>query len=319
MNSVIISGALGFIGSHVTKRCLDEGMQVLAVDDLSNGHHEFAHKGASLFLRDFADPMILDIVRKQHYSNIVHLAANPRVLYSIEHPLETHDTNVTKTLKLIDAAVGNVKRFIFASSCAVYGSSSTPLQCETHVRDPQSPYALQKGIVEDYINMYSLMKSFDSVSLRFFNVYGENALGGSVYATALSSWLRSLVKGEPLRSDGDGTQSRDMVHVSDVVEAIMCSLKRTQPLTAVKINVGTGHSVSNNHILDLIREKEDPRSIQIVQAPWRKGDVMHTCASTETAESMIGFKAAVPFDRGFDRTYQWAMESDLFRAEACVI
>src|SRR3990167_7241664 len=151
---VLITGAAGFIGSNLFKRCVAEGFEVRGVDDLSNGHIEFIEPAwrPSVLNADFTDPVVFQAIKSKQVDVVFHLAAVPRVSYSVEHPLETNDTNVTKTLQLMEACRGNVKRIIFASSSSVYGGAdeaSLPTH-ESYNKNPRSPYALQKSIIEDY-------------------------------------------------------------------------------------------------------------------------------------------------------------------------
>lgn len=303
MTKVLCTGSAGFIGSNLSKACLEHGWEVDGVDDLSNGHLEFVSPGVNQITCDFADEQILSGIRGGKYSYVFHLAAIPRVSYSVEHPYETNDINVTRTLKLMDACVGNIKRFIFASSCSVYGNAENVPTSESTPKNPKSPYALQKSIIEDYLKLYYEFSDLDSVSLRFFNVFGKNQLGDSPYATAVASWLSSIYKGKSMRSDGDGSQSRDMVHVSNVVHACILAAAQPNRLYASQFNVGTGESVTNQKILDYLL-KRYPES-KYHSAPWRLGDVMHTGADLKEISRIIGYKPVKDFWSGLDETINW--------------
>ena len=289
---ILITGGAGFIGSNVINTLWNESFDIAditTVDDMSNGRLEFLNKKyrkSSLFIKaDFADDVILSKIKNKQFDYVVHLAAKPRVSYSVEYPLETHETNVNKTLKLIDACKGNIKRFIFASSSSVYGGAENLPTSETEHKDPKSPYALQKSIIEDYLELYSKFYYLDSVSLRFFNVFGPNQLGDSPYATALAAWLTSIKRNENLRSDGNGLQTRDMCPVDTVVKAIKASILFDGQLNAQPINVATGTSLSNKEILTYLQNRY--KNIKILEAPERPGDVKHTLANVELLQTVL--------------------------------
>lgn len=308
MRTILVTGAAGFIGGHVTERFVRAGDKVFGVDDMSNGHLEFFPATAELRMTDFASDSIISDVKSGKFDAVVHLAAIPRVSYSVEHPVETNDTNVSKTLKLMDACRGNVKRFVFASSSSVYGGADELPTHESSRKNPSSPYALQKSIVEDYLTMYYRLYDFNSIALRFFNVFGPRALGSSPYATAVSAWLTAIKQGKPMRSDGDGSQSRDMCYVDNVAEA--CYRAATTSFNdtiCARLNVACGDRTTNKEIRDYLL-KRYPGSTY-VDAPWRAGDVMHTQADIMEAEKLLGYKPLVRFWEGLDRTCDWYDEN----------
>ena len=300
---VLITGGAGFIGSNLVARCLKEGWHVDTVDDLSNGHLEFLPKGQICVKDDFAAPRILKEISNGRYDVVFHIAAVPRVSYSVEHPIETNDVNVSRSLKLIQACRGNVKRVVFASSSSVYGGANVLPTPEGFPKNPQSPYALQKSIIEDYLLQYNRLYGLDSACLRFFNVFGPNQLGDSPYATAVSAWLTAIKKGVPMRSDGDGSQSRDMCYVDNVTDACVRAARKDGKLNAECFNVACGDRTSNKQILDaLIARYPDAK---YVNAPWRPGDVMHTQADVNKAWKVLGYVPVVRFWEGLDRTIDW--------------
>jgi len=311
---ILVTGGAGFIGSNLVKRCVAEGIDVDVVDNLSNGHLEFIQdvlpkqvESNNLVVANFDCPLILDRIKSKKYDVVVHLAAVPRVSYSVEHPIETHETNVNATLKLMDACRGSVKRFVFASSSSVYGGADQLPTSTSTVKSPKSPYALQKSIIEDYLALYCRLYGLDSVSLRFFNVFGPNQLGDSPYATAVSSWLNCIMQGESMRSDGDGSQSRDMCYVDNVVDACVRSIKSQVSLQAVPLNVACGDRNSNMQILQYLLQKFPEAKFH--EAPWRPGDVMHTQADLSETERVLGYQPLVRFWEGLDRTIQWYQDN----------
>jgi UDP-N-acetylglucosamine 4-epimerase len=304
---ILITGGAGFIGSNLTAKCVENRHAVDIVDNLSNGHIAFVHPSViendRLYIADFSSDVILQKINNKSYDVVVHLAAQPRVGYSVEQPYETHQTNVTSTMKLLDACRNNIKRFVFASTSAVYGNVKELPTNENSEKNYQSPYALQKLIIEDYLRLYNKLYDFDSISLRFFNVFGPNQLGNSPYATAVSSWINSIMKNESMRSDGDGTQSRDMCYVDNVVDACVRSILVEGKFAGETMNVACGERVTNKEILQyLIKKFPNAKSHD---APWRPGDVMHTQADITKISELLGYKPLVHFWEGLDITLDW--------------
>lgn len=304
--NVLITGGAGFIGSNLAERCVSKGWVVDIVDDLSNGHREFVPKGVNnRIFSDFTDKNVLSYVKDGAYDVVFHLAAVPRVSYSVEHPVETNEVNVSRTLRLMEACRGSVKRFVFASSSSVYGGADTRPTQVSHPKRPKSPYALQKSIIEDYLEMYESMYGLKYTALRFFNVFGKNQLGNSPYATAVSAWLDAIKRGQSMRSDGDGRQSRDMCHVDNVTQACVLAAEQPPYLTSV-FNVACGESVTNKAVLEyLLKRFPDAR---FHEAPWRAGDVMHTLADISETKLALGYKVEMPFWAGLERTIAWHEE-----------
>lgn len=308
--TVLITGAGGFIGSNLVRHCLDLGWNVRGVDDLSNGHLGFVDprimSGHNDFhVLDINDEVILEHVKYMPFDVVFHLAALPRVSYSVAEPVRTNDTNVQKSLVLMDEYRKNPhknKRFVFASSSSVYGGADVLPTPETAPLDPKSPYALQKLMVEQYCRLYSEVYDLDTVCLRFFNVFGEGALGCSPYATALASWLTAIKEGRPMRSDGDGSQSRDLCHVDNVTHACVVAAQYPQRLNGNAFNVACGMRTTNNAILHVLQQYYPGATVE--SAPWRAGDVMHTEAAISKIMS-IGYVPKVYVDEGIKRTCAW--------------
>ena len=303
---ILLTGGAGFIGSNLASELVKRDFDVDIVDNLSNGHVEFVPRvlrADNMFISSFDSDAILKNIKDQKYDIVAHLAAVPRVSYSVEFPVETHETNVTATLRLMDACRGNVRRFVFASSSSVYGGADTLPTPVTQKKDPKSPYALQKSIIEDYLKLYYDLYGLDSVSLRFFNVFGPNQLGDSPYATAVSSWLNCIMQGSSMRSDGDGTQSRDMCYVDNVVDACIRSCISDNDLKAATLNVACGDRTSNKEILQVLLQKFPEAKYH--DAPWRAGDVMHTQADISKTHELLGYVPLVKFWEGLDKTIEW--------------
>lgn len=301
----LVTGGAGFIGSNLSKKLLEIGWDVDIADNLSSGNIEFVPEQLrdSFYIQDFSSEIVLQKVRSASYDVVFHLAAVPRVSYSVEHPVETNDVNVSKTLQLIDACKGNVKRVIFASSSSVYGGADELPTPTTSPKNPKSPYALQKSIIEDYLKMYFNLYGLDSVCLRFFNVFGPNQLGNSPYSTAVSAWMNAIMSGDSMRSDGDGTQSRDMCYVDNVVDACIRSATFSGLLRAEPLNVACGDTTTNKQILNYLLNKFPTAKYH--EAPWRPGDVMHTQADISRSTELLGYRPLVRFWEGLDKTIEW--------------
>jgi len=331
MSRVLVTGGAGFIGNNLVRRLHSEGYNVDVVDNMQSGdlnklvglpfrvipadligiytakiEQQFDSDTVVVFEGDFTHPLVLSRVRTGFYDYVFHLAADPRVEYSVENPVLTTENNVLKTLKLVKACSGSTRRFIFSSSSAVYGDTNYLPTEENTPKNPQSPYGLQKLQVEQYLPMFYDHYGVESVSLRYFNVYGPGHLGQGAYATAIAAWCNAMSNQQSLRSDGDGNQSRDLIYVDDVVEAnilaatsdIDTSLSSKQP-----INICTGERITNNRILGKLTKYFGP--LDINHAPERPGDVKHTQGDPRLAEAMLGFKASVSFDEGLHKTLKW--------------
>ena len=304
MSSVLVTGAAGFIGSNLVRRLVDSGHDVAGVDDMSSGRmHLLSEEDRRRVVHaDFTDDHVLIDVSSGRYDIIVHLAARPRVSDSVTRPLETNDVNVSKTLRLMEAAKGKIKRFVFSSSAAVYGDVFVPAH-ESAIKRPKSPYALQKSIIEDYLGLWRDYFKFDAVVLRFFNVYGPGQLHNSPYSSVISAWSSAVVRGDPLRLDGDGHQTRDFCHVDDVTSAIERSIDLSRDFGGYPINVASGVTT---RIVDVLDEfvAINP-SCEVVRAPPRTGDVKWSAADVARARIHLGHTPKMTLPEGIRRTVDW--------------
>lgn len=324
----LVTGCCGFIGAHVTRLLVSEGWYVEGVDDLSNGDlaaisdlkFRAVHEGLLGMLEktdlraeagglmvvtgDFASPAMLQRVEEGRYDVIFHLAANPRVEFSVKHPALTTHHNIQKTVELMTSARDKIDRFVFASSSACYGNVEVLPTVEGSVTDnPTSPYGLQKLVIEQFGKLYDSLYDMDFVALRFFNAYGPGQDGTSPYSTAISAWCTRLSNDAPLRSDGDGSQTRDMVYVEDLASAMLSVANHPERIGFNVFNVGNGESFENKQILDYLVDKF-PKA-EIDHAPERPGDVKHTLASISKIHDCIGWSPEVQFWDGLNRTLAW--------------
>ena len=321
----LVTGCCGFIGAHVTRMLVNEGWYVEGVDDLSSGDLETISdlnfravhgqllpmydkepaSGSLLIITDdFAAPAVLQRVAEKRYDVIFHLAANPRVEYSVKYPALTTNDNVQKTVELMSTGINNIERFVFASSSSCYGNvDNLPTTESGSPSNPTSPYGLQKLVVEAFGRLYSDLYNMDFAALRFFNVYGPGQDGASPYSTAISAWCTRLKNGDPLRSDGDGTQSRDLVFVEDVASAMLATANHPDRIGFGVFNVCTGEAFQNKEVLRVLTTMF-PES-EVVHAPEREGDVKHTLGSSQALTELTGWTPQVSFWKGLDRTLEW--------------
>ena len=326
----LVTGGCGFIGSNLTHELVGMGWTVDVVDDMSNGSIEFldglsikvvpgfmltqyeeryesdrSPKTVLVIQDDIESKELLRRIEAGKYDRIFHLAANPRVVYTVEHPANTTDVNVTRTIRMLESVnkAPNKPRFIFSSTSSVYGTASvlpTPESCE---KNPLSPYGLQKFVVEEFLRMSHHLYGTDSISLRYANVYGPRQLGNSPYSTAISAWCQKVHDGEALRFDGDGEQTRDMVYVGDVVRANVLAAKREEPFKGEAVNVGTGTRISNNAILTLFLQRFG--DLKINHAPPRPGDARDTQLMVSKAKELLGYEPSVSLSEGLRTTWEW--------------
>jgi UDP-glucose 4-epimerase len=247
---VLITGGAGFIGSHIVDACLARGWQVSIIDDLSTGDRGNVSSKAQFHEADLRDPATADIIERLRPDVIVHEAAQVDLRKSVTDPAGDAEINVVASIRLLDAAVKSaVKKFVFASSGgAAYGDPLFAPQTEEHPLNPLSPYGCAKVAVEFYMNAFRHVYGLKTVALRYANVYGprQSALGE---AGVIAIFADRMKRGEEVTINGDGGQTRDFVHVSDVVAANMAAIERD---VTGAFNVGTGIETSVNDIHHLV-------------------------------------------------------------------
>ena len=247
----LVTGGAGFIGSHIVDRLINDGHEVIVVDNLSTGKEENINPKAKFYHMDIRNLFERDMIKGVDI--VFHLACLARVQPSIENPYLYHDVNVNGTHNLLLACkAANVKRFVFSSSSSVYGDTEqvpTNEQCST---EPMSPYAIHKLIGEQYCKLYSELYDIETVSLRYFNVYGDRQPTEGAYCLVMGVFAQQRLNGEPMTIRGDGEQRRDFTYVGDVVEANMKAAFSVRTLKGEVINIGNGDNRSVNQIADLI-------------------------------------------------------------------
>lgn len=242
---ILVTGHKGYIGSHLYA-ALQKTDHIVHGIDLKDGND------------------ILFNLPNQEYDVVFHMAAMPRVGFSVENPNYTLRHNVYATSALLEWAKNNsVKRIIFSSSSAIYGDGNGPM----------SPYGLHKKMSELECKLYSQLYDVDTVCLRYFNVYSQDQEYGGAYSTVISAWMEMIRSNLPLRIDGDGQQTRDFIHVQDIVQANIFCMNYEDKFMGQAYDVGSGKTYSINSIMSLVKSEIDAR---FVTAPARNGDVKHT-------------------------------------------
>lgn len=286
MARCLITGHKGYIGSHLYQKLKEQGHDVLGID-LQEGHdiNKDLHHG------------LKENSFHPHYYNfkpeyIFHMACIPRVLYSVENPVETTQNNILSTTNVLNfaKAVG-AKRVIFSSSSSVIGDGNGPV----------SPYALQKLYSEMECRLWSKIYGLDTVSLRYFNVYSEDQLATDSYATAIANWMYHIRIGEKPFLNGDGHNRRDMVHVKDVVSANIFAMEYDGLFGGSVYDVGTGDNISLNEIIEIIN-KYFP-DVQFEKRPFRQGDVLLTKAKISDLKN-IGWQHNIGIEEGINSCFR---------------
>jgi UDP-glucose 4-epimerase len=292
---VLVTGGAGFIGSHLVKALVKAGHQVRVLDNLSTGSVENLADvlDAIEFVRgDVSDYGAVESAVRG-VDAVVHLAALIDVAESVEKPDLYFGVNVRGTYNVAKAS-RNINTFVFASSSAVYGEPIRVLIPEDHPLMPKSPYAASKISGEAFVQAFANQYGFRPVILRLFNVYGPKQ--SRAYAGVIIEFIRRVSRGEPPIIFSDGEQTRDFIHVGDVVEAIMLSL-RNERVRGV-FNIGSGEGVTINHLARLILKLMGREDLKPIYAPPRPGDIRHSIADISRARKELGFKPKVGLEAG---------------------
>lgn len=308
MSAFLVTGGAGFIGSHLVEELLRRGVSVRIADDFSTGLRANVPAGVDLVEGDLADP---EVARRAvaGCDYVLHQAAIPSVPRSIQHPVASHRANVDATLNILVASRdAKVRRVVFAGSSSVYGNTVTLPKREDAPANPRSPYALQKHIGEEYCRMFTSLYGLETVTIRYFNVFGPRQNPKSAYSGVISSFVDGMVQGRPLKVHGDGQQTRDFTYVSDVVAGVLRAAE-APGVSGHAINVAAGGRVSLLQVVGSLQAILQT-GVQIDFEPSRDGDVQDSQADVDKARRLLDFKPAVPFDEGLRRTVAWCRASN---------
>lgn len=297
MKTYLVTGGAGFIGSHIVEALLKRGDSVRILDDFSSGRRENVPAGVEVIEASITDPVAMAHAFKG-IDGVFHCAALARVQLSIDKPRETDEVNITGTLNvLLVAKEAGVKRVVYSASSSAYGDQpSLPLH-EEMKPNPKSPYGLQKYVGEHYAKMASLFWGVETVSLRYFNVYGPRLAFGGAYVTVIAVFLRQRAENQPMTITGDGTQTRDFTYIDDVVAANLSAMDHSNVGNGEVINIGSGSNYSVNDVAKLMGGAT-------VHIPPRI-EPHDTLADISRAKKLLEWEPKVSFEQGLKRTMDW--------------
>jgi len=287
---LLVTGGAGFIGSNLVDALIAHGHPVRILDNFENGKRGNLNPKADLIAADIRDAEAIHAAF-EGVDTVFHVAALPRIPLSIADPVRTHMTNVVGTLNVLVASRdAGVRRVIYSGSSSVYGTQPTMPLRETMAPNPLNPYALQKSVGEQYTRMFHRFFGLQTLTLRYFNVYGPRMTFDGAYVTVIAAFLEACKRGLPLTIHGDGEQTRDFTHVSDVVEANIMAM-RAATGDGRALNIGAGHNVSVNRIAALIGGP-------ITRGAPRAGDMRDTLADISEAANILGWRPKVTIEDG---------------------
>lgn len=308
---VLVTGGAGFIGSHIASELSKSGARVRIIDDLSTGYRENVEEiGGDI---DFVQASLADetALRKalEGVELVFHEAAIPSVPRSVEDPRQTHIASVDSTFSLLLASRDQrVKRVVYAASSSAYGDQPTLPKVETMLPDPLSPYAVAKLVGEYYCQVFTRVYGLETVSLRYFNVFGPRQDPSSHYSGVISRFISALLSAQRPVIYGDGEQSRDFTYIDNVVAANLKAAETTKGIGQV-VNIANGERVTLNQLLDLLKQLTGMKDVQADYQDPRTGDVRDSLADITRARDLLGFAPKVDLQTGLKLTMDWWKKS----------
>jgi len=305
----LVTGGAGFIGSNTVDELVRRGHSVVVLDDLSSGKEENladVRGKITLIKGSITD---LEVVQKaMHQAEyVIHLAARTSVPRSVKDPLDTNRVNIDGTLNVFIAARDNkVKRVVYAASSAAYGDTPVLPKTESMQPAPISPYGVSKYVGELYAHAFSRCYGLETVSLRYFNVFGPRQDPDSPYSGVLSRFAKAFLEDAQPVVFGDGEQSRDFTYVENAVRANLLACEAGGAAGGV-FNIGTGHSITLNKTLELFR-RISGKQIASIFEPARDGDIRDSLADIAKAREFLAYEPAVLFEQGLEQTFHWYRE-----------
>jgi nucleoside-diphosphate-sugar epimerase len=303
----LVTGGAGFIGSHLAEASAREGLRVRIVDDLSTGHRENLDEISGDF--DFIQGSVADesLLNKalEGVELVFHEAAIPSVPRSVDDPRQSHEASVEGTFSLLLAArKNNVRRLVYAASSSAYGDQPRLPKEEGMLPEPLSPYAVAKLVGEYYCQVFTRVYGLETISLRYFNVFGPRQDPGSQYSGVVSRFISALLNDEKPVIYGDGEQSRDFTYIDNVVSANLKAAGVSGGFGTV-INIANGKRVSLNQLLDQLKIITSKPDVTADYQKSRLGDVRHSLADISRAREILGYEPQVGLDEGLRRTIDW--------------
>jgi nucleoside-diphosphate-sugar epimerase len=308
---ILVTGGAGFIGSHLVDRLLNECCEVAVIDNLGTGRLEniTRYKDREEFHFVKGDIRNFNLIKKtmKDIDVVFHEAALASVTLSVKNPILTNDINVTGTLNLLKASSDlHVKRFIYASSAAVYGDTLSPQKREDMTPNPTSPYGISKLAAENYVKLFHKLYGLETVSLRYFNVYGPRQRFDTqcAYGGAITIFTNRLLKNMPPIIYGNGEQTRDFVYIQDVIEANILALNNKNA-AGEAFNIGTGKNISINQIAEILKDKMNRKNLKNVHADPRPTDIRHGYADINKAKKILGYNPKFSIKEGLTELVNW--------------
>jgi nucleoside-diphosphate-sugar epimerase len=303
MSTYLVTGGAGFIGSHLVEELVRRGARVRVADNFSTGKRENVPDGVDVIEGDLSDPIIArHAVAGCEF--VLHQAAIPSVPRSVQDPIGSHAANVNATLNVLVAARdAGVRRVVFAGSSSVYGNAPTLPKHEDMPPAPLSPYALQKLASEQYCRLFTSLYGLETVTTRYFNVFGPRQQPGSPYSGVISLFVEALSRGRAPHIHGDGRQTRDFTYVGDVVRGVLLCCEKPNVAGEV-INVAVGGRIS---LLELVAtlQKILGTDASPTFGPTREGDVRDSQADISKARRLLGFEPSTSLEDGLRQTVEW--------------
>jgi nucleoside-diphosphate-sugar epimerase len=303
----LVTGGAGYIGSNIASALVASGARVRIIDDLSTGYRENVEEiGGDV---DFVQASLAEEepLRKalEDVELVFHEAAIPSVPRSVEDPRQTHIASVDSTFALLLAARENkVRRLVYAASSSAYGDQPTLPKIETMLPEPLSPYAVAKLVGEHYCQVFTRVYGLETISLRYFNVFGPRQDPSSQYSGVISRFISALLSNKTPVIYGDGEQSRDFTYIDNVVQANLKAAEGTKGIGQV-INIANGERISLNQLLDELKDLTGHRDVTVDYQDARPGDVKHSLADITRARDLLGFEPRVDLREGLARTIEW--------------
>ncbi len=304
----LVTGGAGFIGSNLVAALVDAGATVRVLDDFSTGRQENLDglwDQIEMMEGSITDPATC-AAACEGMDYVLHQAAIPSVPRSVADPGMSHATCATGTLNMLIAARdAGVKRFVYAASSSAYGDTPTLPKVEDMPAQPRSPYAVAKLTGEHYCQAFSVVYGFETVSLRYFNIFGPRQDPGSEYSAVIPLFITKAAAGDAPTIDGDGEQTRDFTYVENAVRANLLACTASAEAVAGRVfNVGCGERISINQLWDAI-QKATKAPVDAVHGPAREGDVRDSLTCLERARENLGYSVTVPLAEGLQRTVDW--------------
>ena len=316
----LITGAAGFIGSNLLEKLLRLNQNVVGLDNFSTGYRRNLDEVEALVTKSqwdnfkFIEGDICNIHDCQTAANgcdyILHQAALGSVPRSVENPVATNDTNITGFLNMLIAGRdARVKSFTYAASSSTYGDHPTLPKVEENIGNPLSPYAVTKYVNELYAQVFSTTYGFDSIGLRYFNVFGARQDPNGAYAAVIPKWISSVIKGDQLFINGDGETTRDFSYIDNVVQANILAATATNEVKNNVFNVAVGESITLNELYRFIQESLEFRGVNVSLSPqyrdFRKGDVRHSLADISKAKILLHYAPKYNVNNGLNKSILW--------------